>query len=58
MALSHIVGEIMAQAITGTLEKFDLFAGIKHTRLPFGDWASGQMMAVGMWYYLLMERFR
>lgn len=58
VALTHIVAEIMAQAISGSMQKFDIFAAVKHTRLPFGDWASSQMMGLGMWYYLLMERFR
>ncbi|MEH6650525.1 MAG: FAD-binding oxidoreductase [Motiliproteus sp.] len=58
VALTHIVAEIMGQAISGSMEKFDLFAAVKHTRLPLGDWAGSQMMAMGMWYYLLLERFR
>ncbi|WP_428649565.1 NAD(P)/FAD-dependent oxidoreductase [Roseibium sp.] len=58
VATTHIVGEIMANAITGTLEEFDAFAGISHIRLPLGEWAGQQMLAVGMWYFQLLERLR
>jgi hypothetical protein len=58
VATTHIVGEIMANAVTGSLEKFDTFAGVSHIRLPFGDWVGNQMLAVGMWYYQMLERLR
>ncbi|MGY0398878.1 MAG: NAD(P)/FAD-dependent oxidoreductase [Ostreibacterium sp.] len=58
IALSHIIAEIMADAMTGSLEQFDTFASIKHIRLPFGEWANGQMMAAGMWYYNMLEKYR
>jgi gamma-glutamylputrescine oxidase len=58
VATSHIVGEIMANAVTGSLEKFDTFAGVSHIRLPVGAWLGNQMMAVGMWYYQMLERLR
>ena len=31
---THVMGEIMSEAISGTMEKYDLFADIKHFRLP------------------------
>ena len=31
---THLMGEVMADAIDGTLRRFDLFAGMKHYRLP------------------------
>ncbi|PTQ74050.1 FAD-binding oxidoreductase [Pseudomonas sp. GV071] len=58
VATTHIVGEIMANAVTGSMEKFDTFAGVSHIRLPFGDWVGNQMLAVGMWYYQMLERLR
>ena len=36
VATSHIMGEIMAEAITGTLEQFDTFAACRHIRVPTG----------------------
>ena len=58
IALSHIIAEIMGDAITGSLDQFDAFAKVKHIQLPFGEWANGQMMAAGMWYYNLLESRR
>lgn len=37
IATSHIMGEIMAEALTGTLSAFDTFAGCKHIKVPLGD---------------------
>ncbi len=53
--MTHIAGEIVADAIAGTMEKFDLFDKIKHTRLPVGRWAGNQILALGMIYYRLRD---
>lgn len=58
VATSHIMGEIMANAIIGSLTEFELFAGMKHIRLPVGEWLGNQGMAMGMMYYRMMENFR
>ncbi|MDH5345688.1 MAG: FAD-binding oxidoreductase, partial [Gammaproteobacteria bacterium] len=53
---SHIMGEIVADAIGGTLEKFDLFANIRHFRMPGSQWLGSQIIALGMLYYRLQDR--
>ncbi|MGQ0564646.1 MAG: NAD(P)/FAD-dependent oxidoreductase [Gemmobacter sp.] len=58
IATSHIVAQIMAQAITGHMTEFDTFAQVRHIRLPFGQWAGQQALALGMWYFSLRERLR
>lgn len=58
VATSHIVGEIMAKAISGHLEEFDTFAACRHPKVPFGDALGNPLLAVGMWYYQLLERWR
>lgn len=58
IATTHIVAEIMAKAITGTMGEFDVFADVRHVRLPFGAWVGHQALALGMWYYKLRERLR
>jgi len=58
IATSHIMGEIMAQAITGQLEHYDTFAACRHIRVPFGDQLGNPMLAAGMWYYQMLERLR
>jgi len=58
IATSHIMGEIMAEALTGTLEKFDTFAQCKHVRVPMGDLLGNPLLAAGMWYYQMLEKLR
>ncbi len=58
VATTHIVGEIMAEAMTGTLERFDTFARCKHIRVPLGDVLGNPMLALGMWYYQMLEKLR
>ena len=53
---THVMGEIMADAVGGTLEKFDLFASMKHLRLPGSRWLGNQLIALGMLYYKLKDR--
>jgi len=58
VATSHVMGEIMATAMTGTLEQFDTFARCKHVRVPLGEVFGNGLLAAGMWYYQLLERLR
>jgi len=58
IATSHIMGEIMANALTGTLEQFDTFAACKHIKVPLGDVFGNPMLAAGMWYYQMLEKLR
>ncbi|MCW8845692.1 MAG: FAD-binding oxidoreductase [Gammaproteobacteria bacterium] len=52
---THVAGEIMADAVGGTMERLDLFEKIKHWRIPFGQAAGSQMVALGMLYYRLKD---
>jgi gamma-glutamylputrescine oxidase len=56
VAPSHAMGEIMADAIAGTMEKYDLFANVKHFRIPGSQWIGNQIIAMGMLYYKMMDR--
>lgn len=58
IATSHIVGEVMANAVGGTLEEFDTFAKVRHIRIPLNDRLGNALLAAGMWYYQLLERLR
>lgn len=53
---THIMGEIVADAICGTMEKFDLFADMKHYRIPGSQWVGNQLIALGMMYFRLKDR--
>ena len=52
---THVMGEIVADAITGTMEKFDLFANAKHFRIPGSQWMGNQIIALGMLYYKMKD---
>ena len=52
---THIAGQIVADAIGGTMEKFDLFEKIRHVRLPVGQFLGNQLLALGMLYYRLRD---
>lgn len=54
--VTHLVGRIMADAIGGTLEGFDLFAKIKPVKIPGGYLLSKPMVALGMLYYMVRDR--
>lgn len=58
IATTHIVSEIMAKAITGHLDDFDTFANCRQIRIPGSEWLGNQMLSIGMWYYLFLEKLR
>ena len=54
--MTHAAGEIVAEAIGGTMEKLDLFERVGHWRIPLGQALSGQLVALGMLYYRLRDK--
>lgn len=52
---THTMGEVVADAIGGTMERFDIFEQIRHLRIPGGQWFGNQMVALGMLYYRLKD---
>ena len=53
---THVMGEVMADAVTGTMERYDLFADMKHFRIPGTQWVGNQIIALGMLYYKLQDK--
>ncbi len=53
---THVMGEVMADAIGGTLEAFDLFANVGHFRIPGTRWLGNQIIALGMLYYKMKDK--
>lgn len=53
--VSHLAGEIMAEAVAGSFERMDIFAKIKHQRIPFSRSFGGHMVALGMLYYRIKD---
>ena len=58
VATSHVVAEVMAEAIAGTLARFDVFAALKPVRLPLGDRLGNPLLVLGMHWYRLLENLR
>lgn len=56
IASSHIMAQVMAEAISGTLDRFDVFSQLKHIRLPVGPTTGSALIALGMAYYRLRDR--
>ena len=54
--MTHLTGQIMADAVGGTLERFDLFATIKPVVLPGAQVFCRPMTSLGMMYYQLKDR--
>jgi len=54
--VTHLAGQIMADAIAGTLERFDLFANIDPVIIPGAHRFSKPMVALGMLYYQIKDR--
>lgn len=55
VAPTHLAGRVLAEAISGDLERFDIFERIKHWRLPGGKWFANPALALGMMYYRLKD---
>jgi glycine/D-amino acid oxidase-like deaminating enzyme len=53
---THLAGQIMADAIAGTLERFDLFANVKQLIVPGAYTFRRPMVSLGMLYYRIRDR--
>ena len=54
--VTHLAGQIMADAVAGTFERFDLFAGVKPFVVPGAHLFSKPMVALGVLYYQIKDR--
>ncbi len=54
--VTHLAGQILADAIAGTLERFDLFADVKPMMVPGAHAFAKPMVALGVLYYKLRDR--
>ena len=53
--VTHLAGQILADAISGTYERFDIFEKVKHFQIPGSQWIGNQLVALGMIYFRLMD---
>lgn len=55
VAPTHLAGKMLADAVAGDSEQFDVFSKVRHWRLPGGKWFANPALALGMLYYRLKE---
>jgi len=54
--VTHLAGQIMADAVAGTFERFDVFANIKPVIIPGAHRFNNQMVSLGILYYQIKDR--
>ncbi len=57
VALATLGGKIMAQAVSGSAEKFDVFASVPTPTFPGGTLLRFPGLVAGMLYYAMRDRF-
>jgi gamma-glutamylputrescine oxidase len=55
VALTGLAGQLVAEAVAGQAERFDVFARLQHHPFPGGDWLRTPTLALGMWWHRLRE---
>jgi glycine/D-amino acid oxidase-like deaminating enzyme len=53
--VTHLAGQILADAIAGTCERFDVFAKVKPVRVPGAHLLQKPMVSLGVFYYQLRD---
>ena len=56
VALTQIAGKLIAEAVAGTAERFDVLAGLPHRAFPGGRWLRHPLLVLGMLFYSLRDR--
>lgn len=54
--VTHLAGQILADAVAGTVERFDMFANVKPLIVPGAHWFTKPMVTLGMMYYQIKDR--
>lgn len=55
LALTGLAGQLVAEALAGQAERFDVFARLQHRRFPGGALLRTPTLALGMWWLQLRE---
>ena len=57
VAITGLAGRVVAQAVCGQAERFDVFARLKHRKFPGGALLRTPSLVLGMAYHQLMDWF-
>ncbi len=52
---THIMGRLLAEAVCGTAERFDVFSRVKQIPFPGGKYVKVPAVVAGSWYYHLRD---
>jgi gamma-glutamylputrescine oxidase len=55
MSLTALAGKLVAEAVAGTAERFDVFARLPHRDFPGGPWLRRPSLVLAMLYYRLRD---
>jgi len=56
VAMANMGGKLIAEAMAGTAERFDLFARLPHVRFPGGRCLRWPALVAGMLYYAMLDK--
>jgi gamma-glutamylputrescine oxidase len=56
VALSQLAGRLLAEAVAGSAERFDVFAKMPHRTFPRSAWLRQPLLAAGLMWQLLRDR--
>jgi gamma-glutamylputrescine oxidase len=56
VALTGLAGRVLAQAVAGQAERFDVFSQIRHRKFPGGALLRTPSLVIGMAYHQLLDR--
>ena len=54
--ITTLAGELLAEAVTGTMERFDVFANLPHRPFPGGRLFARPLATLGLLWYALRDR--
>jgi gamma-glutamylputrescine oxidase len=54
--ITTLAGELMAEAVVGSMERFDVFANLPHRPFPGGKMFARPLATLGLLYYALRDR--
>lgn len=56
VAVTGIIGQLIAEAVAGTAERFDVFAAIRHQTFPGGTLLRHPLLVAAMLWYAMRDR--
>jgi gamma-glutamylputrescine oxidase len=57
VAFTGMAGKMVAEAVAGQAEKFDLFSRLHHYSFPGGEWMRKPILMLGALFYQLKDKF-